>query len=139
RNLSEDLPDALDTPIEACVGWLQLLDLRDLPARHVLTRDDLAERGLDELREGDIAGIFGRHKGAYQADEPEKDPRVRLSIDSMEALVERNIRAVCMDNSTLAIETTSEECRAIHELFLGRGLPILENFYKLNELPVTRA
>lgn len=136
RNVSLDYPDALQTPLSLGMGWMQLIDLSDLPARHVLTTDDLLARGLEKVRPGDIAGIFGGHKGSYL--EPEADERVRLTVESIEALLARGIKGLCMDNSTLALETSAEECRAMHEAVLGKNLPIFENFYTLHELPADR-
>lgn len=136
RNVNLDYPDAVDTPLSAFIGWLQLIDLRDLPENHQLTVDDLTARGLDKVRPGDIAGIHGQHKGAYH--DPQNDRRVRLSVDTMQALVDRGIRAVLMDNSTLSLETTKDECRAMHETFLGQNLPIFENFYSLDQLSSDR-
>jgi arylformamidase len=136
RNVSLDYPDALDTPISSFVGWLQLIDLRDLPPNHQLTVDDLKARGLERVKPGDIAGIYGRHKGGYH--DPANDKRVRLSVETMQALVDRGIRAVLMDNGTLSLETSKAECRAMHETFLGRNIPIFENFYTLETLKSDR-
>lgn len=136
RNVSLDYPDALDTPLSSFIGWLQLIDLTDLPTNHQLTVNDLEERGLDKVKPGDIAGIYGAHKGAYH--DPDNDKRVKLSVETMQALVDRGIRAVLMDNSTLSLETSKEECRKMHETFLGQNLPIFENFYTLDQLSSDR-
>lgn len=132
RNAGLDLPDALDTPIGAFIGWLQLLDLSFLTPNADLTVADLEKAGLDKVKPGDIAGIFGAHKGGYH--DPANDKRVRLNVETMQALVDRGIRAVLMDNQTLSLETSKENCQAMHRTFLARNLPIFENFYTLDRL-----
>lgn len=136
RNAGLDLPDALDTPIGSFIGWLQLLDLEFLPENHELTVADLEKAGLDKVKPGDIAGIYGKHKGGYH--DPANDKRVRLNVETMQALVDRGIRAVLMDNSTLSLETSKEACQAMHRVFLTRNLPIFENFYTLDRLTSSR-
>lgn len=132
RNAGLDLPDAVDTPIGAFIGWLQLLNLESLPPNHELTVADLEKAGLDKVKPGDIAGIYGKHKGGYH--DPANDKRVRLNVETMQALVDRGIRAVLMDNSTLSLETGKEACQAMHRVFLANNLPIFENFYTLDRL-----
>lgn len=132
RNAGLDLPDAVDTPIGAFIGTLQLLNLEFLPENHELTVADLEKAGLDKVKPGDIAGIFGKHKGGYH--DPANDKRVRLNVETMQALVDRGIRAVLMDNSTLSLETGKEACQQMHRVFLANNLPIFENFYDLDKL-----
>jgi arylformamidase len=136
RNVDLSYSDALETPLGSFIGWLQLINLEHLPENHQLTVEDLKQAGLDKVRPGDIAGIFGKHKGGYH--DPANDKRVRLSVETMQALVDRGIRAVLMDNSTLSLETSKEACRAMHKVFLDNNLPIFENFYTLDKLTSDR-
>lgn len=135
RNLRPDLTDAIQTPLTTGIGWMEILDLSDLPPEHVLTVEDLERAGLNRVKKGELAGIFSNPDATKTE---AGDRRIRLSSVAMQAIADRGISAICMDNGTLAIEATPEECIKIHNIFLGHGIPIIENLYSLGQVPAER-
>lgn len=117
-----------DFTLDQFVGPLRLLDVRDLPKDQAISRQIVESI---QIRTGDVVVLFG----GYQPPEVETHfPEYHyLSAEAAEYLASIPVRAFGTDG--WSIDTRGGLGPVVHEAFLLRGIPVIEQLVNLDAIP----
>ena len=113
-----------DLPLDTYMGPAVLAPI-DLPRAAVISRQYLEQLIGDIMRPGRIVVSRDERKAR------ETGPSPHLDLDSARWLVERGMKMFVLD---IGFGTNVEEGRAIHDIMMGRDIPIVERLANLEEL-----
>lgn len=117
-----------DFTLDQFVGPLRLLDVRDLPKDQAISRQIV---GSIQIRKGDVVVLFG----GYQPPKVETHfPEYHyLSAEAAEYLASIPVRAFGTDG--WSVDARGGSGPAVHEAFLLRGIPVIEQLVNLDAIP----
>jgi arylformamidase len=138
RHFFQDKPSIDEIPVDALMGKVRVIEIHD---KESIKSQELVKH---DIREGERILFKTRNSALYKSDKFIYD-FVGVSIEAARYLAEKKISVVGLDYFAIASITSRDMLIEVHQIFLGRGILILETIdlsgvapglYELRCLPI---